>query len=404
MRLAGIPVSVSDYRALAERRLPRQLFDYVDGGSYAERTLAANTSTFERIELRQRVLRNVANLDAACEIFGERWSMPMALAPVGYAGMLARRGECQAARAAATFGVPFTLSTVALCSIEEVRAASPVPFWFQLYVYRDRSYARDLLARAWAAGCPTLVYTVDLAVLGARYREMRHGRGAQMTAWQQAWMAADFALHPRWLYDVALRGRPFEFGNLKGAVKNARGMNDLRKWIADNLDPSVTWNDLAWLRENWKGKIVVKGLLDPDDARTAMSALAPDGIIVSNHGGRQLDSVPPTLRALPAIRDVVGDRTKLFLDGGIRSGLDVLKAIAVGADACFIGRAWAFALAAKGGKGVTAMLATMKRDLEVAMSLTGCRTVNDITSEVLMKSCAQQDESFPGRPALPDES
>jgi L-lactate dehydrogenase (cytochrome) len=384
MQVALAPVSVSDYRALAERRLPRQLFDYVDGGSYQELTLAANTAAFAEVRLRQRVLRNVAGLDTSREIFGQRWTMPMALAPIGYAGMLARRGERQAAKAAAQLGVPFILSTVALCSIEEVRAATTAPFWFQLYVYRDRGYARDLLARAAAAGCPVLIYTVDLAVLGARYREQRSGRGVALTPWQQMRLAADFAWHWRWLYDVALRGRPFAFGNLTGAVKNARGMNDLRRWIADNLDPSVTWRDLEWLRANWKGKIVVKGLLDPQDARAAMSAIAPDGIVVSNHGGRQLDSTPATLHALPAIREAVGDKTTVFLDGGIRSGLDVFKAIALGADACLIGRAWAYSLAAQGRAGVSAMLGTMKRDLEVTMALTGCRSVVEVNRDVLV--------------------
>ncbi len=379
-----VPISVSDYRALAQTRLPRQLFDYLDGGSYQELTLAANSAAFDAVKLRQRVLRDVGAVDTGREVLGQRWTMPMALAPVGYAGMLARRGEVQAALAAEAFGVPFTLSTVALCSIEEVRAAVKAPFWFQLYVYRDRGFARALLERAHAAGCPVLVYTVDLAVLGARYREQRYGMGASLSLAQRARVAADFAWRWRWLYDVAWRGRPFAFGNLAGAVRHARGMSDFRKWIAANLDPSVTWRDLEWLRANWKGKIVVKGLLDPEDARTAMSAIAPEGIIVSNHGGRQLDSTPATLHALPAIREAVGGRTTVLIDGGIRSGLHVFKALASGADACLIGRAWAYALAARGRAGVSAVLATMKRDLEVAMALTGCVSVGEINGDVLV--------------------
>ncbi|MEX0839412.1 MAG: L-lactate dehydrogenase, partial [Parvibaculum sp.] len=346
------PVSVSDYREMARRRLPTQLFDYIDGGSYAEATLGDNVAAFDRLKLRQRVLRDVSTIDTGTEIFGRRWKIPAALAPVGFAGMYARRGEVQAAKAAEGFGVPFTLSTVGICSIEEVAKATTQPFWFQLYVIKDRGYARALMQRAHEAGCPVLVFTVDLAVLGARYRDTRNGMNTAMSLGKRLKVAMDFARRPGWLRDVALGGKPLDFGNLREAVPDARGFGAFGAWVAQNLDPAMTWKDLEWVRANWPGKIVIKGVMDPEDARLAMAEVAPDGIVVSNHGGRQLDGTPATLDALPAIRAEVGERTTLFLDGGIRSGLDIVKALAQGADACLLGRAWAFALAARGEAGV----------------------------------------------------
>ncbi len=382
-RMPLSPASVVDYRRLAERRLPRQLFDYVDGGAYEERTLLDNVAAFGRVKLHQRILRDVSSIDTSATVFGETWKIPAALAPVGFAGMLAKRGEVQAARAAEAFGVPFTLSTVSICPLEEIRAGTTKPFWFQLYVIRDRSYARELLQRAHAAGCSVLALTVDLAVLGARYRDVRNGMGVALSPMARAKVAFDYARRVNWLFDVALGGRPLEFGNLVNAVKDAKGFSDFQIWINKNLDPGMTWKDLDWIRANWPGKLVIKGILDPQDARSAMSAVAPDGIIVSNHGGRQLDSVAATLDALPAVRDAVGGKTTLLLDGGIRSGLDIVKAMARGADACLIGRAWAYALAARGQAGVTATLRTMKREMEVAMALTGVTKTSDITRDVL---------------------
>jgi L-lactate dehydrogenase (cytochrome) len=372
------PVSVSDYRELARRRLPTQLFDYIDGGSYAEATLSDNVAAFERLKLRQRVLRDVSTIDTGTEIFGRRWKIPAALAPVGFAGMYARRGEVQAAKAAEGFGVPFTLSTVGICSIEEVAKATTQPFWFQLYVIKDRGYARALMQRAHAAGCPVLVFTVDLAVLGARYRDIRNGMNTAMTLPKRLKVAADFARRVDWLRDVALGGKPLDFGNLREAVPDAKGFGEFGMWVAQNLDPAMTWKDLEWVRANWPGKIIIKGVMDPEDARLAMAEVAPDGIVVSNHGGRQLDGTPATLDALPAIREAVGDATTLFVDGGIRSGLDVVKAVAQGADACLLGRAWAFALAARGEAGVKAMLGTMRQEMHVAMALTGHTKVSEI--------------------------
>ena len=383
-RMPLSPASVVDYRRLAERRLPRQLFDYVDGGAYEERTLADNVAAFGRVKLHQRILRDVGSIDTTATIFGETWKIPAALAPVGFAGMLAKRGEVQAARAAEAFGVPFTLSTVSICPIEEIRAGTTKPFWFQLYVIRDRGYARELLQRAHAAGCSALAFTVDLAVLGARYRDVRNGMGGvALSPMARARIAFDYARRVHWLFDVALGGRPLEFGNLVNAVKDAKGFSDFQVWINRNLDPGMTWKDLDWIRANWPGKLIIKGILDPQDARAAMSAVQPDGIIVSNHGGRQLDSVSATLDALPAVREAVGGKTTLFLDGGVRSGLDIVKAMARGADACLIGRAWAYALAARGQAGVTATLRTFKREMEVAMALTGVTKTSDITRDVL---------------------
>ncbi|MBX3505761.1 MAG: L-lactate dehydrogenase [Parvibaculum sp.] len=377
------PVSVSDYREFARRRLPTQLFDYLDGGSYAERTLADNVDAFARLKLRQRVLRDVGRIDTRAEIFGESWTIPAALAPVGFAGMYARRGEVQAAQAAEKFGVPFTLSTVGICSIEEVAKATKKPFWFQLYVIKDRGYARELMQTAHGAGCPVLVFTVDLAVLGARYRDTRNGMNTAMSLGKRLKVAADFARRVDWIRDVALGGKPLDFGNLRGAVPNAKGFAEFGAWVAQNLDPSMTWKDLEWVRENWPGKIIIKGVMDAEDARLAMQSVSPDGIVVSNHGGRQLDSTPATIEALPAIRDEVGDRTTLLLDGGVRSGLDIVKAVARGADACLLGRAWAYALAARGGAGVSSMLGTMRQEMHVAMALTGFTKASEIDSSAI---------------------
>jgi len=375
------PVSVSDYRELARTRLPRQVFDYIDGGAYEERTLAENVAAFGAVKLRQRVLKDVSRIDLGTDLLDRSWSMPVGLAPVGFAGMFARRGEVQAAKAAEEFGIPFTLSTLGICSIEEVRAATNTPFWFQLYVIKDRGYAAELLQRAHGAGCPVLVFTVDLPVLGARYRDARNGVGGSLL--RQARASAHMALRSQWLFNVALRGRPLDFGNVRDAVPRARSFAEFGAWIAGNLDPSMTWKDMEWLRANWPGKILIKGIVDPEDAKLAMSTVVPDGIVVSNHGGRQLDSAPASLAALPAIRDIVGDNTKLLLDGGIRSGLDVLKALAMGADACLLGRAWAFALAAQGQQGVAAMLETFRREMHVSLALTGSTSVKTVGRDIL---------------------
>lgn len=366
--------SVADFRELARRRLPRVLFDYIDGGSYAEVTLARNTSDMKALNLRQRVMRDMSSLDLSTELFGRTLEMPVVLGPVGFAGMYARRGEVQAARAARAAGIPFTLSTVGICSVDEVAAGAGTPPWFQLYMTKDRGHMRDLLARVAAAGSPVLVLTVDLPTPGARYRDLRSGMGRKLDWRGQLAQAADGMAHPGWLFDVYLGGRPHSFGNLAGALPEASSFADAWGWIRDNFDPSVTWADLDFVRAHWRGPIIVKGVLDAEDARAASNAGA-DGLVVSNHGGRQLDGVCSSVSVLPELADAVGERLTLLMDGGVRSGLDVLKALGLGARAVLVGRAWAFALAAGGEPGVARMLATLREELRAAMVLTGCRSV-----------------------------
>jgi L-lactate dehydrogenase (cytochrome) len=376
--------SVSDYRELARRRLPNIFFEYIDGGSYAEATLARNVADMEAIALRQRVMRDMSKLDMSIETLGQKLAMPVGLAPVGMAGMYASRGEVQAARAAAEIGVPFCLSTVGVCSVEEVAAAGVAP-WFQLYMLKDRGYMKSLIERAKALGCPVLVFTVDLPTPGSRYRDIRSGftgssgfSGALNTAW-------DGITHPAWTWDLFTKGRPHTLGSVVGAVTESRRVTDFLSWIARNFDRSVTWADLDWIRESWDGPIVVKGVLDPQDARDAVKAGA-QGLVVSNHGGRQLDGVRSSISALPAIADAVGGDLEVYMDGGVRSGLDVLKAMALGAKVCFVGRAWAYALGAGGQAQVAKMLGILRAELAVAMILTGCNTVSGAGRELLDQS------------------
>ena len=366
--------SVSDYRDLARRRLPNIFFEYIDGGSYAEETLRRNVADLEAIALRQRVMRDMTQLNMSVTTLGQTLKIPVGLAPVGMAGMYGRRGEAQASRAATAAGVPFCLSTVGVCSIEEV-AATGAPPWFQLYMLKDRGYMRELLSRAKEAGCPVLVFTVDLPLPGSRYRDIRSGfTGATplRAALTQAW---DGVTHPAWTWDVFVNGRPHTLGTVQAAVKEGRRVTDFLAWIARNFDRSVTWKDLDWVRETWDGPIVVKGVLDVEDARDAVKAGA-QGLVVSNHGGRQLDGVRSSITALPRIADAVGGDLEVYMDGGIRSGLDVLKALALGARACFVGRPWAWALGAGGQKAIEKMLDTLRAELAVAMILTGCNDVN----------------------------
>ena len=381
LRLA--PASVGDYRELARRRLPRQIFDYVDGGAYEESTLRANLADLGGIQLRQRVLRDVSKLELSTTVLGQELSMPVVLAPVGMGGMMSRRAEVQAARAADQAGVAFCESTVSICSLEEVRENTTAPFWFQLYVMRDRSVGEQLMERAAAVGCPVLVLTVDLPVTGARYRETRNGLIGRQPPANRLVQGVDFALHPGWLVDVGLRGRPHTFGNLAAALPGAVTPRDFKTWIDGNFDPSVTWADLAWVREHWHGRLVLKGILDPEDARRAADH-GVDGVVVSNHGGRQLDDTPSTVTALPAVVDAVGDALEVLVDGGVRSGLSVAKMLALGARACLVGRAWAWSVAADGQAGVTHMLAVLRSELEVALSLTGVADVADLDRSVLV--------------------
>jgi L-lactate dehydrogenase (cytochrome) len=376
------PASVSDYRELARRRLPRLMFDYVDGGAFDEATLRANRDDLGALALKQKVLRDVSSLDTSTTLFGQRLELPLVLAPVGFAGMMARRAEVQAVKAAEKAGVPFTLSTVGICPIEEVRRATTKPFWFQLYMMRDRGVVKEILARAAAANCGALVFTVDLPVLGTRYRDIRNGMGVQLSLLSKLRMAANFASRPGWIYDVGVKGRPLTFGNLAGVVKDAKSLGALLAWTTTALDPSVTWKDLEWVRSLWKGPLILKGVLDPDDAKEA-AATGADGLVVSNHGGRQLDAARSSIAVLPKIVEAVGAKTTVLMDGGIRSGQDLTRALALGAKACMIGRAWVYGVAAKGERGVTAVLETMKRELRTSMALVGKAKIADIDGSVV---------------------
>lgn len=374
--------SISDYRTLAKRRLPHFLFEYIDGGAYDEATLRRNREDLASTTLRQRVMRDVSELDLSTTLFGQPSRLPVAFAPIGLAGMLARRGEVQAARAARDFGVPFTLSTVSACSLEEVTRAVPGPIWFQLYMIRDRTFMRDLIARAKAAKCSALLFTVDMPVAGARYRDYRSGLAGAAGPAGSARRFAQAVLRPRWAWDVGVMGRPHKLGNVAPVLGRRSGLSDFFGWLAANFDPSVTWADLEWVRSEWKGPLIVKGVLDPDDARAAVQAGA-DGIVVSNHGGRQLDGVLSTARALPAIVDAVGGGKTLLVDGGVRSGLDVVRMLALGANAVLLGRAWAYALAARGQAGVAHALQLIEAEMRVAMALTGATRISAVTSDIL---------------------
>jgi len=370
----------TDYRAAAQRRLPPFLFHYIDGGAYAEHTLRRNVEDLAGIALRQRILRNVADLSLDAELLGERMAMPVALGPVGLTGMFARRGEVQAARAAASRGIPFTLSTVSVCAIEEVAPAIGRPMWFQLYVLKDRGFMRNALERAKAAGVTTLVFTVDMPTPGARYRDAHSGMSGPNAPLRRMLQAVT---HPRWALDVGLRGRPHDLGNISTYRGNPTGLGDYIGWLGSNFDPSISWKDLEWIREFWTGPMVIKGILDPEDARDAVR-FGADGIVVSNHGGRQLDGVLSTARALPAIASAVKGEVEILVDSGIRSGLDVVRMLALGADGVLLGRAFVYALAAHGEAGVANLLDLIAKEMRVAMTLTGARNIREISEDSLV--------------------
>jgi len=374
--------STLDFQRAAKARLPRFLFDYADGGAYAEQTLRRNTADLGDIALRQRVLQDVATIDLSITLFGRAMPLPVALAPIGIGGMYRRRGETQAARAANARGLPFTLSTVGLCGIDEVRRATDGPLWFQLYVLRDRGFMRDLIANAKAAGAEALVFTVDMPVPGARYRDSHSGMSGPHAPLRRLLQAMG---RPGWAWDVGLRGRPHRLGNLEPVLGKASGMNDYMGWLGANFDPSIQWRDLDWIRAAWDGPLIIKGILDPDDARAAADVGA-DGIVVSNHGGRQLDGVLSTARALPAIADAVGDRLTVLADSGVRSGLDVVRMLALGAHGVLLGRAWLYALAARGEAGVAQLLDLIEKEMRVAMTLTGVNTIAKIDRSILVSA------------------
>lgn len=371
--------STADFRAAAQRRLPRFLFDYIDGAANAELTSRRNVDDLAAVALRQRVLRDVAEIDVSTNLLGRHCAMPLALGPVGLSGMYARRGEVQAARAAAAKDVPMCLSTVSVCALEEVAGASAQPLWFQLYVIRDRAFMRDLIAKANALGCDALVFTVDMPVPGARYRDAHSGMSGRYAAIRRV---AQAVAHPIWAWDVGIRGRPHNLGNIAPVLGAQSGLEDFIGWMARNFDPGVTWRDLGWIRDQWQGKLIIKGILDPEDAREA-AALEADAVVVSNHGGRQLDGVLSTARALPRIADAFGDALTILADGGVRSGLDVVRMLALGAKGVLLGRAWAYALGARGEAGVLKLLDIIEAEMRVAMALTGCNDVAHIDRTIL---------------------
>jgi L-lactate dehydrogenase (cytochrome) len=371
---------IDDLRQLARRKVPRAFFDYADSGSYNEETLRANRADLEGIKLRQRVLVDVSARSLATTIVGQKLAAPFVLAPVGLTGMQHGNGEILSARAANEAGIPYTLSTMSICSIEDVAEATGKPFWFQLYVIRDRGFSKDILARAAAAKCSALVLTVDLQVLGQRHRDIKNG----MTVPPEIRIKniIDVATKPAWVWSV-LTGKRKTFGNLAGHVKGMENVNSLAAWIATQFDPALSWKDVEWIKKIWPGKLILKGILDPDDARTAVK-LGADAIVVSNHGGRQLDGAPSSISALPKIADAVGSDTELMFDGGIRTGADIMRALALGARACMIGRAYVYGLGAGGQAGVAKAIDILKKELDVTMALTGTNSIKEIGRHVLV--------------------
>jgi L-lactate dehydrogenase (cytochrome) len=370
---------IEDLRQTARRRVPRAFFDYAEGGSYAEQTLNANRADLEGIKLRQRILVDVANRSTATTILGEPVSLPLALAPIGLCGMQHGDGEILACRAAQEAGIPFTLSTMSICSIEDVAAAVDKPFWFQLYVMKDRGFVRSLIERAAAAKCSALVLTVDLQILGQRHRDIKNGMTVP-PAWRIG-NIVDMASKPAWLLSIA-RAKRRTFGNLAGHVRGMEDVNSLSHWTAGQFDATLNWKDVEWIASLWPGKLILKGILDVEDARIAAKSGAA-ALVVSNHGGRQLDGAPSSISALPPIVEAVGSSVEVLFDGGIRSGQDIMRAIALGARACLSGRAYIYGLGAGGEAGVARAIEIMRNELNVSMALTGINSIAEIDRRVI---------------------
>ncbi|HVL36548.1 MAG TPA: alpha-hydroxy acid oxidase [Burkholderiales bacterium] len=370
---------IDDLRELARRRVARAIFEYVDRGSYAEATLHANRADLARITLRQRVGIDVDARSTRARLLGREAAMPLALAPVGLTGLNWADGEILAARAAARFGVPYTLSTMSICSIEDVAAALKAPFWFQLYVMRDRGFAASLIERAKAAGCSALMLTLDLQIQGQRHRDLKNGLAVPPRLTLRT--ALDVMTKPAWALNV-LRGRRKSFGNLDGRIPDANSLTTLSQWIAGQFDPTLSWKDVEWVKRLWGGKLILKGILDVEDARIAADC-GVDAIVVSNHGGRQLDGAMSSIRALPEVAEAVGGQVEVWADGGIRSGQDVLKALALGARAVLVGRAYIYGLGAMGEAGVTQALEVLRRELDVTMALCGLREVREASPSIV---------------------
>ncbi|HKY87444.1 MAG TPA: alpha-hydroxy acid oxidase [Pseudorhodoplanes sp.] len=370
---------IADLRALAKRRVPRAFFDYAEAGSYAEETLRANRADLEKVKLRQRVLIDVDKRDLSTTIAGQKVSLPLALAPIGICGMQHGDGEILAARAANEAGIPFCLSTMSICSIEDVAEATGKPFWFQLYMMRDRGFIKDLIARAGNAKCSALVLTVDLPILSQRHRDIKNGLTVPPEI--RIKNIIDIATKPRWAWSV-LNGRRKTFGNLAGHVSGMENVNSLSTWTASQFDPTLSWKDVEWVRKLWPGKLILKGILDPDDARRAAKTGA-DAIIVSNHGGRQLDGASSSIAMLPKVADAVGSQIEIMFDGGVRTGSDILRALALGATSCMIGRAYVWGLGAGGQDGVAKTIDILRKELDVNMALCGVKNVRDIGRDIV---------------------
>lgn len=372
-------LTIADLKEMARRRVPKMFFDYADSGAYTEGTYRANEEDFHDIKLRQRVLVDMTNRNLATEMIGEPVSMPVAIAPTGMTGMQHADGEILGAQAAEAAGVPFTLSTMSICSIEDIAANTTKPFWFQLYVMRDRAFIESLIGRAKAAGCSALVLTLDLQILGQRHKDLRNGLSAPPKftpkhVWQMA-------TRPFWCMEM-LQTKRRTFGNIVGHAQNVGDLSSLSSWTAEQFDPRLSWEDVAWIKSLWGGKLILKGILDPEDARMAVGTGA-DAIIVSNHGGRQLDGARSSISALPGIVEAVGDQIEVHVDGGIRSGQDVLKAVALGAKGTYIGRPFLYGLGAGGREGVTRALEILRRELDITMALCGRRDIRTIGPEIL---------------------
>ncbi|MGA1802366.1 alpha-hydroxy acid oxidase [Rhizobium sp. HT1-10] len=373
------PLTIADLKALAKRRVPKMFFDYADSGAWTQSTYDANESDFQKIKLRQRVLVDMTDRTLETTMVGQPVSMPVALAPTGLTGMQHADGEMLAAIAAEEFGVPFTLSTMSICSIEDVASVTTKPFWFQLYVMRDKDFVMNLIHRAKAANCGALVLTADLQILGQRHKDLRNGLSAPPKFTPKH--IYQMATRPMWCLGMA-RTKRRSFGNIVGHAKNVSDLSSLSSWTAEQFDPKLSWDDVAWIKKQWGGKLIIKGILDVEDARSA-AATGADAIVVSNHGGRQLDGAPSTISMLPRIVDAVGDKIEVHLDSGIRSGQDVLKAIALGAKGTYIGRPFLYGLGAMGKEGVSLALAILRKEMDVTMALCGKRDINNVDLSII---------------------
>ncbi len=378
-------LEINDLKNLARKRVPRMFFDYTDSGSWSESTYRANERDFQDIKLRQRIAVDMTNRTLATTMIGEDAAMPVALAPVGLTGMQHADGEILAAQAAEDFGIPFTLSTMSVCSIEDVAAHTTRPFWFQLYVMRDKEFAGNLIDRAKAAGCSALVLTLDLQILGQRHKDLRNELSTPpKTTPKHLWQ---MATRPRWCLGMAMTRRR-TFRNIVGHAKGVKNLSSLSAWTAEQFDPRLSWKDVAWIKERWGGKLILKGFLDIEDSRRALDTGA-DAIIVSNHGGRQLDGAPSSISVLGEIVDAVGDKIEVHMDGGIRSGQDVLKALCLGAKGTYIGRPYIYGLGAMGKAGVSKTLEILRNELDITMALCGERDVNNLSRTNLYRPASR---------------